>query len=356
MAAQGYATAAVFSWLSFEPAFSGMERGFQAYRDVTVNRPSYLADSRTSTLAATYKRLKTMLALPSAMDRQLALSDEVEEHLDGKADVTTDGVLHWLKGYQAKQGANGQPFFLWAHYFDPHYPYTPPAPFDQIEPDDCADCLDGSMPTVRRIQAGGHPELSAAQVNRLLQYYDGEIAFTDRELGRLLQGLHSSGLAQNTLIVVVGDHGESFGEHGQWLHGRGLHDPEIHVPLILSWPGQLPAGRRVDAVAQQIDLKPTILDLLGMPIPEEVEGRSLVPLISGAETGNDRYAVVELADRTAASVVTREWRLVKNLQDGQVRLFRTMDDPDDLRDLSDVEPTVVAELDALLEAWRAAHP
>jgi signal transduction histidine kinase/arylsulfatase A-like enzyme len=355
-AMQGYVTAGIFSWLSFEPAYSGLDRGFQVYTDMTVNRPAYLADSRTSTLAATYKRLKTMLALPGAMDRQMALSEQVEEQLDGKADVTTDGVIEWLREHQSKARTNGQPFFLWVHYFDPHYPYTPPPPFDEIEPDDCADCLDGGMPTIRKIEAELTPDFSPAQINRLLQYYDGEIAFTDREFGRLLDTMRTIGLDQNTLLVVLGDHGESFGEHDQWLHGQSLHGAEINVPMIMRFPQRLPSGKVVDAVAQQIDVAPTILELLDMPIPEKVEGRSLVPLIFGEEAGAERYGVAELGDRSIVSLVTREWRLLKNTRDGAVELYRVVEDPDDQRDLADAEPEVLAELEQLLEEWRAAHP
>jgi signal transduction histidine kinase/arylsulfatase A-like enzyme len=354
-AAQGYVTAGIFSWLSFEPAYSGLNRGFQVYTNLTVNRPAYLSDSRTSTLAATYKRLKTMLALPGAMDRQMSLSEQVEDQLDGKADVTTDGLIDWLEEYQSSRQASGKPFFLWAHYFDPHYPYTPPPPFDEIEPDDCVDCLDGSMPTIRKI-AVEEPDFDAAQINRLLQYYDGEIAFTDSEFGRLLQAMRTMGLEQDTLVVVLGDHGESFGEHGRWLHGESLHGSEIHVPMIIRFPQRLPAGKSIDAVAQQIDIVPTLLDLLELPVPAKVEGRSLLPLIADQEHGDDRYAVAELGDRSIVSLVTREWRLLKNTRDGAAELYRVVDDPDEQRDLADAEPEVVAELEQLVEEWRAAHP
>src|SRR5437762_11227646 len=138
--------------------------------------------------------------------------------------------------------------------------------------------------------------------------------------------MSSMALDQNTMIVVMGDHGESFGEHTFWLHGSSLHDPEVHVPLIMRFPGRLPAGKLVDGVAQQIDLMPTILELLGLPIPGRVEGRSLLPLVADRDSGNDRYAVTELGDRSVVSVVTRDWRLLKNIQDGAVELYRTTED------------------------------
>jgi arylsulfatase A-like enzyme len=356
VATQGYLTAGFFSWLAFEPAFSGFERGFEVYTDLTVNRPSYLADRRASTLAATFKRLKNLLALPGAMDRQVALSDEVAEQLDGKADVTTAGAVAWLHEYRDGPRQSAQPFFLWVHYFDPHYPYTPPPPFDRIEPDECPDCVDGGLETIRRLRTESNPEVSPAQLNRLLQYYDAEVAFADRELGRLLEALRRNGLDQNTIVIVVGDHGESFGEHGRWLHGGSLHDAEVHVPLIMRAPGRLPAGRVVDAVAQQVDLAPTILNLLGLAIPPTVEGSSLLPLIRGQEAGTDRYAVAELGNRSMVSVVTREWRLLKNTETGEIGLYRTLEDPADQRDLADAEPDKLAELEWLVEAWRASHP
>jgi signal transduction histidine kinase/arylsulfatase A-like enzyme len=354
-AGQGYATAGLFSWPSLEPAYSGLQRGFEHYADLVVNRPGYLVDSRASGLAATYERVKSMLALPGAVDAA-AGTQQVGAGFDGKANVTTDGALDWLQQHQARARASGQPFFLWVHYFDPHYPYTPPPPFDQIEPDDCTDCLDGGVEAIRRLQADDGPSFSAAQVNRLLQYYDGEVTFTDQELGRLLARLEQLGLASNTLVVVVGSHGESFGEHGRWLNGNGVQDTELQVPLILSFPGRLPAGTVVQQVGQQIDLMPTILDLTGLEIPPAVEGQSLLPLAQNPLAGADRFAVAESSDRSQVSIITRQWRFLKSLDSGEVDLYLTADDPNSLRDLADEEPAVVAEFEHLLESWRQQHP
>src|SRR5439155_21546365 len=115
------------------------------------------------------------------------------------------------------------------------------------------------------------------------------------------------------------------------------------------------AGQAVDPVVQQIDVMPTILRLLGWPIPDRVEGTSVMPLIGDPDAGTDRYAVTELGDRSIVSIITADWRLLKNTQDGAVERYRTVEDPDGLRDLSDSEPEVVAELDKLLDSWRAAH-
>jgi arylsulfatase A-like enzyme len=352
-AARGYATAGIFSWLAFEPAYSGLERGFQDYVDLTVNLPNYLADPGAATLAATYKRLKTMLAVPGAIDDQLALSGQAEEELDGKADVTTDGATLWLESQAAAAEQSRRPFFLWVHYWDPHYPYTPPPAFDQVG-EACAGCPDGSMATIRRIQSG--EQLGPAEAAHLLRYYDGEIAFLDSQLARLFASLERLGLDRRTLVVVMGDHGESFGEQGRWLHGGDLLATEIQVPLLLWMPGTLPAGTVVESVSRSVDVAPTILELLGLPIPATVDGRSLLPLVRGEEPGDDRYAISELADRSIVSIVYQDWQLLQSNTSASVRLFRASQPPAAQVDLSAQEPATAAELRRFLETWLAAYP
>lgn len=349
----GYATAGLFSWLAFEPAYSGLDRGFEVYADLTVNLPAYLADPRTSALASTYKRLKSVLLLPGAVDSQMAFSADIEESLDGKADVTTDAALLWLRQRGAQAGTPDRPFFLWIHYWDPHYPYTPPPPFDAVALDGCETCPDGSLPAIRSIQSGAR--LDEIQARHLARHYDGEIAFTDQELGRLLAGLAETGLDRSTLVVVMGDHGECFGELGCWLHGFDLLEPEIHVPLIMRFPNEALAGRRVDAVASNADVMPTLLEYAGLTLPPTVEGRSLLPLIWGSEAGHERYAVSELADRSIVSYVTREWQLLTGPEQA-VRLFRISPAGHGRRDEALSQPDVVLELGRRLGRWQAEHP
>ncbi|MGE3267629.1 MAG: sulfatase-like hydrolase/transferase [Chloroflexota bacterium] len=352
-AADGYATAGLFSWLAFEPAYSGLDRGFQVYTDLTVNLPRYLTDTRTSALAATYKRLKSVLLLPGAIDRQMAFSADIEETLDGKADVTTDAAMLWLDEYRQATEERGQPFFLWIHYWDPHYPYTPPPPFDAIVPDECDECPDGSIPTIRSIQQGN--PLTEAQTSHLIQYYDGEIAFVDQQLGRLFEGLAGMGLDQDTVIVVIGDHGESFGEMDRWLHGWDLLEAEIHVPLIIRFPDQQFAERRVDVSVSHVDVMPTLLEYAGVAIPATTEGRSLLPVIQGTDPGDDRYAVAELADRSVVTLVTRDWQVLIGPEQ-TVRLFRVTPEGHGRDDLFSAYPEVVNDLLRRLAEWQAAHP
>jgi arylsulfatase A-like enzyme/tetratricopeptide (TPR) repeat protein len=144
------------------------------------------------------------------------------------------------------------PFFAWVHFYDPHSPYAPPQPYAS--------------------RYAAHP-------------YEGEIAYTDEILGRLLGRLDRLGLRDRTLVVFISDHGESLGEHGEEEHGFFVYDSDIHVPLMIRLPGAVPRGVRVKAAAQSIDLVPTILDLAGLSAltPPGLPGRSLVPAMTARD-------------------------------------------------------------------------
>jgi arylsulfatase A-like enzyme/Tfp pilus assembly protein PilF len=139
-----------------------------------------------------------------------------------------------------------EPFFLWVHVYDPHIPYDPPEPF--------------------RSRYASEP-------------YDGEIAYADSVVGKLLDDLRARKLYDGALIALMADHGEAFGEHGEHTHGIFLYDETIHVPLLFKLPGKGAAGKRVDARAGLVDVTPTILDIVGMPVPKAVQGESLVALM-----------------------------------------------------------------------------
>ena len=163
--------------------------------------------------------------------------DEMERPGNLVADVTLD----WLgKNYQKK-------FFLWMHLYDPHYPYGPPAPYSEQYKD---------------------------------RPYDGEIAFADAQVGRLIRFLKEKGLYQNTLIVLSGDHGESLGEHGEKTHGFFIYNSTLHVPLMIHLPGQASRVKSVPDLVNLADVMPTILASLKLDAPAQVQGRSLVPLLS----------------------------------------------------------------------------
>jgi arylsulfatase A-like enzyme/Tfp pilus assembly protein PilF len=159
-------------------------------------------------------------------------------YVERTADRTTDAALSWLDGARAA-GAGAPPFFLWVHYFDAHAPYEAPAEF---------------------MAAGASP-------------YDGEIAFVDAQLGRLLRRVDAGSRDHPTLVLVTADHGESLGEHGEDTHGIFVYDATVRVPFLVRGPG-VPPGTVAATVARGIDVVPTLLDYAGLPA-RPVEGRSL---------------------------------------------------------------------------------
>ena len=349
LAESGYRTGAVYSWVSFEPAYSGMDRGFHDYLDLTINRPEYLADNRAQVLSATYERLKAYLTLPGAMGDAFSLPRGVDEAIDGRADVTTEAAIAWLEQNQ------GSPFFLWVHYVDPSPPFTPPQPFEEIEDAGCGDgCPDGSARTIREVAEGA--QLTAAQINHLVGLYDGEIAFTDQQIGRLMERLGQLGLDDNTLVILTSDHGQSFSEHDTWFAGSSLYNATTRVPMIFTFPNRLPRQRAVMAPAMSVDLAPTILDTIGTPIPDVFEGQSLLPLILGHSAGEDRLAFTELADRSEVAVADRYWKLIWSSREQTAKLYFLGDDPNELHDRSESDPDTTNRLVEELREWLWLRP
>ena len=201
---------------------------------------------------------------------------------DRVADGTTDDALGWID-------SNGkEPFLLFVHYFDPHLPYSPPAPYDTLFYPDYSGTIPNlydptSLPLIRDRGFKQLESLSPEDWNHIESLYDGEIAFADALIGALLKGLDQRGLLENTLIVFTSDHGEEFFEHHGFEHGHTLYEELIKVPLVFSWPGTVPEDRRIARQVRLVDVMPTILDILDIPVPTEAEGVSLLSLMAGSE-------------------------------------------------------------------------
>lgn len=169
-----------------------------------------------------------------------------------------DSALAWL---DTKKSA---PFFAWIHLYDPHSPYDPPEPYRSQYKD-----------------RGRHG------------LYDGEIAYTDSQIGRCVEWLKDNRLDRNTFVVIMGDHGEGLGEHGEMTHGFYIYDYAIHVPLLIRTPFKELSGIRIPSQVRLTDVYPTLLDMLGMEIPAENQGESLLPLIFDPTAPDTRMAYSE---------------------------------------------------------------
>jgi arylsulfatase A-like enzyme/Flp pilus assembly protein TadD len=175
------------------------------------------------------------------------------EEMERPGNLVADAALDWLaKNHPEK-------FFLWMHLYDPHYPYRPPPPYNEQYKD---------------------------------RPYDGEIAFADAQVGRMIAYLKANDLYRNTLIVLTGDHGESLGEHGEKTHGFFIYNATLHVPVIIRLPGSSSA-KSVPEMISLADLMPTVLQALKFQTPPQVQGVSLLPLMAPSKPENSRSLYAE---------------------------------------------------------------
>ncbi len=287
LTAQGYATAAFIGSFILDKRF-GLAQGFETYDEVSTprdgaNGPARNADANCRPAVA-----------------------------------VTNSALRWLNS----PSHGGKPFFAWIHYFDAHFPYTPPREFAQQFPD---------------------------------QPYDGEIAYVDAQVGRVLELLQRNGVYQRTLIVIAGDHGEGLNEHGEPTHAYLIYDSTMRVPLILHNPALFGVPQVIeDRVVSLADILPTVLDLLGIPAPGPLDGRHLL----ASPLDPDRAIYIE----TMASRLNNGWASLhglrrlhdKYIQAPRPEYFDLRADPGELNNLAAAAPAEMAELEVRLAA-RMAH-
>lgn len=216
-----------------------------------------------------------------------------------------DAVIDFLPFLQ------GRPWLLYVHTMGPHAPYDPPAGFDtRFRPD----------------RYEGDAETAARQM--AVDLYDGEIAYSDLQLGRLLDALHELGLYDNTLIIVLSDHGEEFWEHGGTDHGQTLYEEQLRVPLVVKMPGAEFAGERRDALVEMIDIAPTILDIVGAAPESRFQGRSLLDYIRTDDIA-DRvgYAMLTLNRADVRTAKSTESKYIRDIARGAEAWFDLVADP-----------------------------
>lgn len=278
------------------------------------------------------------------------------------AKETTDLALDWLGG------VGERPFFLWAHYWEPHMEYEPP-------PELARRFYAGDR------SAGTGPPLADLPYFRLLPregvlrwlgdtrdpawapaMYRAEVHVTDAEVGRLLDAV-AARRPGRALVVVTADHGEALGEHGIYYAHTGLYEPQLRVPLIVHVPGLAPL--RSDALVSTLDVAPTLAELTGAPLRNAaVSGVSLVPLLRGAPgaPGEERTLVHHNAHNAAVAVRRGGWKLIWPIASDHPilgtspQLFDVARDPAETRDLAAQEPARVAELRDAIEPWIARGP
>jgi choline-sulfatase len=265
--------------------------------------------------------------------RRLHPGEDRFETFERRGGEVVAHALAWLN--QHPRG----PYFMWVHLYDPHDPYVPPEPY------------------LSRYKSAP---------------YDGEIAYADSAVGKFLDQLRKRGLYENSVIAVMADHGESLGDHGEDTHGIFLYDETIHVPLLFKLPREHFGGQRIDSRVELVDVLPTILQAVGIAVPQEVQGESLLEMMkpspiakAGAEPerSNDRPAYAE-ADY---SKNTFRWSSLRSLRTGKYlfieaprrELYDQTADPQAEHNLAPsskaVADTLTSQLDDFRQKTKSSH-
>ncbi|KAA3605780.1 MAG: DUF229 domain-containing protein [Planctomycetota bacterium] len=265
--ADGYQTACFSANQNVSPLF-GFEQGFDHFWVATETRIRRFTS---------VKRIELLLRKQLGFDR----AGPIEALHGSDASFVNQRVETWLDGIERER-----PYFLYIQYIDPHYPYSPPVDLLQDSPEDPAELVQRfKVPhNPPPYPIGQWPDQEEGLVDSFSRLYDSEIAFVDREFGRLLTKMESQGLLENTYIVVTSDHGEEFQDHTQMLHGQSLFDELVRVPLIIHGP-EVATGVSQGAV-ELVDLLPTVAAWVGTQAPEAIHGTSLQTVLEKGDSGN----------------------------------------------------------------------
>lgn len=266
-------------------------------------------------------------------------------HDEVNSNLVTETAIDWLKTKRSHE----KPFFLFTHYFDPHYNFQHHPEFNRTAG------YQGTITPgedVRSLRAR-IPNITSADIDYLKGLYHEEIAFTDLHLGRLFAALKSEGLAENTLIILTADHGEEFMEHGWIGHTKTLYNDLVQVPLIFYWPSHF-RSQRIDTAVSLCDLVPTLNALIPLNQNISFDGISIEPLLQGGSLP-DRPIFFEVNYKVRAmspsfnGILYRKWKLIKDRSDNSLQLFDIIKDPDEKINLAATEPIIVEKLLASLD-------
>lgn len=318
LAAAGYQTAGITSNPAIHSKF-GFNQGFGTYDDFTI---------------------------PLAWDLNLFEDFPGEGPASAKSFATSPLVNRLALSWLRKAWNRENPYFLFLLYFDPHADYVPPAPYDREFDPDYTGREDG-----RNMYARRNSEFSERDRKHLVARYDGEILYTDWMIGEFLEQARQMGALENTLIILLADHGEEFWDHGGILHGHTLFEELVRVPCILYWPGVLPAGKRIEAQVSHIDIMPTLLSAAMLPTPDQCQGRSIWQALAAdaAIVPHPAFMETEVGDADLVSIRTPGMKVIWDLKSGTRTTYALDSDPWETQQL-DTQATA-ATLSSLLDSY-----
>lgn len=273
-----------------------------------------------------------------------------------KADEVSRDAIKWLRANKKKK------FFLWLYYLEPHTPYRPPPPYNKLfinnrvakENNKYVPIDNESMNRFNGYKV--IPKITAVKnitnINYYISQYDGEISFVDDQLGVVFAEMKRLNLYDNTIIIFTSDHGESMGEHDfYFVHGDNLYDELLKVPLIIRYKS-IGENKVINTQVQSIDIMPTILDVIGIKMPKQIVGQSLL-LLSKKGKYEDKYALSELVNGGSEmeSIRTGNWKLIYSAKQDRYELYNLEDDPGELKNLANTDKIQTEFLRRELHNW-----
>ncbi len=260
-----------------------------------------------------------------------------------RGNYVTNNAISWLKN----KCDPDEPFFLFAHYFDPHNPYDPHEPF-----------LSKFYPSKK----------NPNELEETIGKYDGEIAFIDYEIGKLLNVIKQMGLEEETLVIITSDHGEGLMEHNRMYHGVNIYEEAVRVPLLMRWPNVIKRGRIINNPVSLIDLTPTILDLIGInPDNWPFQGKSLVLRLQG-ESGSYENPIYLYRRHYKKGIVGKtyvngeqygvrigSWKYIEGKDEKLKLLFNIATDPQESKNLCTSHLKRAKDLESHLKYWKKEH-
>lgn len=351
----GYRTGGFYTWKFLEPRF-GFGPGFETYERLGHTFYSF------PPVAERFEKIQT----EGNLEALKALKREYPELFDvtrPSSPETVDRALEWISKVRGE--TPHAPYFCFVHLFDAHDPYTPPPPFDACFDPDYEGPIDGL-----RVTAPDSPvrsDMDPRDLEHLIALYDGEIAWVDSEVGRLLDALEARGALENTIVMVTSDHGEEFFDHGEKTHRHSLWVESVHVPWIVSWPGKVQRGLRIEGASGTIDLAPTLYGLLGISAPEGTCGADLSEVLSSGAANEERTYLSELLSFDSGAVPLRRLGVLRGaehtlleargLEPWRARRFDLDEDPRERGAGVGVagDGVLAATLEVVREAQRAAR-
>lgn len=325
MQENGYSTAAIVGNPLLDHS-NGFSCGFDLYDDYSLQ------------LAANFNIFSDGGMPPqSGYDRHV---------LSSTNEVVNRTAIGWLKKHYQES------FFLFVFFYDPHYDYVPPPPYDKLFDPNYEGAIDGRN-IIKEPRKNKRP--STRDLDHIKALYDGEIRYTDAEIAKLIKALRAYDILDETLVVIFGDHGDEFYEHGSTGHGPSLHRELIHVPLILRYPPQIKAKVCSGDLVSLIDIMPTILDYTELKCSAAMQGMSLRPLIDNKkETLRDFVYAEREQGGLLQAVISKDHKLIVDLRRNTRQLYCLQNDPEERANLYP-SSGYAALLDTQLDNWQSEN-